>query len=94
MLTGAEAKAAARAAGQEVQDYYLRNDNVLTRTYRVAPDAVVWGSIRMRLPEPWPRRTTLDAWREFVKTHLGQGPPFHFMVENGVVTGIEEQYLP
>jgi hypothetical protein len=73
--------------------YTLRNDSTQLRTYRVDPDAVVWGSIQL-MPEPWPQRTTLAHWRAFVATHLGQRPPFHFMVENGVVTGIEEQYLP
>jgi hypothetical protein len=94
MLTGSEAAAAARAAGADDQlDYYLRNDNPLTRMYRVDPNAVVWGSIQL-MPEPWPQRTTLAHWQQFVATHLGQRPPFHFMVDNGVVTGIEEQYLP
>jgi hypothetical protein len=95
MLTGDEAAAAARAAGADEQlDYYLRNDNPLLRTYRVDPHAVVWGSIRMGLRQPWPQRTTLSRWRTFVASHLGQQLLFHFMIENGVITGIEEQYLP
>jgi hypothetical protein len=75
--------------------YTIRNDSAKLRNYRVAPDAVVWGSIQMGLPEPWPQRATLMRWRAFVVAHLGQQHQlWHFTVEDGVVTGIEEQYLP
>ena len=97
MLTGEEAAAASRAAGGDgdvPNDYFLRNDNPLTRTYRVAPEAVVWGSIRMRLPEPWPKQTTLARWREFVAGSGAANTLFHFEIHDGVITGIEEQYLP
>ncbi|MDT7572350.1 MAG: hypothetical protein QOE05_2524 [Actinomycetota bacterium] len=94
MLSGSAADAAARADGTQVDgDYYLNNDSSLARTYRVAANAVVWGSIQLA-PEPWPQRVTVQRWREFAAQHLGDRPPFHFMVENGVVTGIEQQYLP
>jgi hypothetical protein len=96
MLGGAEAVAAAKAAGRDpLIDYFLRNDNPAVRTYPVSPGAVVWGSIQT-LPqrEPWPQRTTLAVWSQFVAAHLGQVPMFHFQVDGGVVVGIEEQYQP
>jgi hypothetical protein len=96
MLGGAEAVAAARAAGQDPMiDYFVRNENPTVRTYPVSRGAVVWGSIQL-LPqrEPWPQRTTLAVWTQFVAAHLGQLPMFHFQLERGVVVGIEEQYTP
>jgi hypothetical protein len=95
MLGGAEAEAAAAAAGTEVSnDYFLRNDNPLVRTYRVSPTAVVWGNIAMLHQGSDARRTTLARWQEYVGTASAELTLFHFEISDGVVVGIEEQYRP
>jgi hypothetical protein len=95
MLGGAEAEAAAAAAGTEVSnDYFLRNDNPLVRTYRVSPTAVVWGNIAMLHQGSDARRTTLARWEEYVGTASAELTLFHFEISDGVVVGIEEQYRP
>ena len=94
MLGGQEAEDAAAARGTDVSnDYFLVNDNPRLRTYRIAPDAVVWGGIvfgrdlrgvRIRLDE--------------LRAYIDDGPDnltlFHLDVEGDQVVGIEEQYRP
>jgi hypothetical protein len=95
MLGGTEASAAAAAAGTQVSnDYFLRNDNPTLRTYRVSPDAVVWGNIAVLHKEPGAQRTTLARWEQYVRHPDTEMTLFHFEITNGVVTGIEEQYRP
>jgi hypothetical protein len=95
MLGGAEAQAAAAAAGTDVSnDYFLRNDNPALRTYRVSPTAVVWGNIAMLHKEPGAARTTLARWEQYVHSPDSELTLFHFQITAGVVTGIEEQYRP
>jgi hypothetical protein len=94
MLGGAEAEAAAAAAHADFSnDYFLVNDNPLLRHYRIAPDAVVWGSIGLT-GRPDPDRSDLAAWTVFVETPQGKQTLFHFDVEGDQVVGIEEQYRP
>ena len=95
MLSGAEAAAAAAAAGADVSnDYFLRNDNPAVRTYRVSPIAVVWGNSAMLHKEPGAQLTTLARWEQFVATPAAKDTLFHFEINDGAVTGIEEQYRP
>jgi hypothetical protein len=95
MLGGAEAVAAAAAAGTDVSnDYFLRNDNQALRTYKISPTAVVWGNIAMLHKEPGAQRTTLARWQDFVDTPAGKETLFHFEISDGLVVGIEEQYRP
>jgi hypothetical protein len=95
MLGGAEAKAAAAAAGTDVSnDYFLRNDSPALRTYQVSPNVIVWGNIAMLHQEPGAHRTTLTRWEQFVATPAAMDTLFHFETTHGVVTGIEEQYRP
>lgn len=96
MLSGAEGEAAAKAAGADYSnDYFLRNERPRLRTYTVRPDAQVWGSIAM-LPhdEPWPKAATVGVWTAFLASPAGRTTLFHFEVEGGTVTGVEEQYRP
>lgn len=94
MLSGAEAEAAARARGDDVSnDYYLVNDNPRLRRYRFAPDAVVWGSIRMTGTVERQQRTVEDLVA-FLRTPAAKTTLFHLDVENGVVIAAEEQYRP
>ena len=94
MLGGAEAQAAAAAAGDEINnDYYVVNDNPRVRTYRLSAEVVVWGDIGFGHPGN-PQRVTADEWRRFVATQQGRQTLFHFDLEDGAVVGIEEQYRP
>ena len=95
MLGGAEAEAAAAARGQDVSnDYFLVNDNPRLRTYRVSPEAVVWGSIMLhRTVEA--ARVPLHDLLAFVRAAPEDDLTlFHLDVEDGVVVGVEEQYRP
>ena len=94
MLGGAEAEAAAAAAHADFSnDYFLVNDNPRLRHYRIAPDAVVWGSIGLS-GRPEAARSDLGAWAAFVETRQGKETLFHFDVQDDVVIAIEEQYRP
>jgi hypothetical protein len=95
MLGGAEAAAAAAAAGTDVSnDYFLRNDNQTLRTYKISPAAVVWGNITMLQKEPGAQRTTLARWLDFVGSPAAKDTLFHFEISDGLIVGIEEQYRP
>lgn len=97
--TGAEAQEAAAEHGDEaVNDYYIVNDNPRLRRIPIATDASVRylpvGSGSTELVEG-----NLDAWLEAVTEtaqtdYGGRDVPWWFAVEDGVVTGIEQQYLP
>lgn len=95
MLGGAEAEAAAASRGTDVtNDYFLVNDNPRLRTYRISPDAVVWGSIKLhRTVEA--SRMRLDDLVAFVTSAPEDDLTlFHLDVQGGIVVGIEEQYRP
>ncbi|HET9672755.1 MAG TPA: hypothetical protein VFQ40_07895 [Actinomycetota bacterium] len=98
-LTGEEGAQAAAAHGDEfVNDYYIVNDNPRLRTIPVAADATVRylpaGGVTTEL-----QPGDLDAWLDAV---LGTNPtdyggtdvPWWFAVRDGVVTRIEQPYLP
>lgn len=80
------------------------NDSPTLRTYDIAPDAAVYGSIRLTgVPESSERN--IDDWMRFLSSGsralAGQDVAeqvgntfFHFQIESGRVVGIEEQYRP
>lgn len=88
LLTGAEAEAAAAEDGAEVEnDFYIRNRNDRLRTVRLRDDAAV-------------RVVDCEAGCELVvadRATLQNRPtptPVWLTVADGVVTAVEEQYLP
>lgn len=97
--TGADAEREAEAHGDEVvNDIYIVNDNPRLRTIPVAADATV-----RYLPTDGAGTElvtgNLDAWLEAVMEtaqtdYGGRDVPWWFTVDDGVVTGIEQQYLP
>jgi hypothetical protein len=97
--TGAEAQQEAAAHGDEaVNDYYIVNDNPRLRRIPIVADATVRyfpvGSGSVELVEG-----NLDAWLEAVMEtaqtdYGGKDVPWWFTVDDGVVTRIEQQYLP
>jgi hypothetical protein len=98
-LTGEEGERAAADHGDEfVNDYYIVNDNPRLRTLPVAADADVRylpaGAASTEL-----QPGSLDAWlggilRSNPTDYGGSDVPWWFTVRDGVVTRIEQQYLP
>jgi hypothetical protein len=98
-LTGEEGEEAAAEHGDEfVNDYYIVNDNPRLRTIPVAVDADVrYLPVGAATTELQPG--TLDAWLEAIletnpTDYGGKDVPWWFTVRDGVVTRIEQQYLP
>jgi hypothetical protein len=97
--TGADAVREAAERGEEpVNDYYIQNDNPRLRTMPVASDAGVRylpvGSASTELVDG-----DLDAWLDAVletnpTDYGGKDVPWWFTTRDGVVTRIEQQYLP
>ncbi len=93
MLTGDDARREARARGEDVTDYFLVDDSHRLRTYVVAPDARVFGSLGLsRTVEPTP--ATLAAWVAYVRTPAARSTLFHLTLRDGQVSHVEEQYRP
>jgi hypothetical protein len=99
LLTGKAADAASAAHGGESpvpNDYYIQNDNPRLREVVIADQAKVIGSQQLT-GSPGPNPSSLKALLTFV--HNG-GPlvaatPFHLTYNaNGLVTRVQEQYLP
>jgi hypothetical protein len=99
LLTGKAADAASAAHGGESpvpNDYYIQNDNPRLREVAVVDQATVMGSQQLT-GSPGPNPSSLKALLTFV--HNG-GPqaaatPFHLTYnDNGLVTRVQEQYLP
>lgn len=98
-LTGEEGEQAAAERGDEfLNDYYIVNDRPRLRTIPVAADAVVRylpiGSASTELA-----RGDVEAWLEAIvgtnpTDYGGKDVPWWFAVRDGVVTRIEQQYLP
>lgn len=105
-LTGEEASQAAAEHGDEVpppNDYYIVNDNERLRTLTLSPD------LRILLLD-WERccdETLLATLEDFAAAidapepitiddhvYYGSSSQYWLTVEDGVVTTIEEQYLP
>lgn len=99
LLTGKAADAASAAHGGESpvpNDYYIQNDNPRLREVVIADRATVIGSQHLT-GSPGPNPSSLKALLTFV--HNG-GPlvahtPFHLTYDdNGLVTQVQEQYVP
>ena len=99
LLNGDAADAASAAHGGESpvpNDYYIQNDNPRLRDLAIANQITVVGSQQLT-GSPGPKPISLKALLTFV--HNG-GPqvaatPFHLTYnDNGLVTRIEEQYVP
>jgi hypothetical protein len=99
LLTGEAADDASAAHGGESpvpNDLYIQNDNPRLREVAVADQAKVIGS-QLLTGSPGPNPSSLKALLTYV--HNG-GPqvaatPFHLTYnDNGLVTRIEEQYVP
>lgn len=101
-LSGAEAAAAARAAGDEVppNDYYITNSNPTLRTLPVKPGLKV--SLLSRPDGSMDVEgyvVSFAAWaRNWTSPTEGNSAirsgPYWLTVSDGTVTAIEEQYLP
>jgi hypothetical protein len=99
LLTGKAADAASAAHGGESpvpNDYYIQNDNPRLREVAIVDQATVIGSQQLT-GSPGPNPSSLKALFTFV--HNG-GPqaaatPFHLTYnDNGLVTRVQEQYVP
>ncbi len=94
-FTGIAAYEAALGDGAEVpppNDYYIRNQNPVSRVLAVAADAsVLW------LPQPGDPASAQDASYE-VWQDAREGRPFEpgvwLVTEDGLVVSVEEQYQP
>lgn len=101
MLTGAEANAAATAAGEESpppNDYFISNVNPKLRAFTVKPGIFVTLTASAGHGVDG-EDVSLGEWHDF---YAGITPgmegvqhvPYWITIANGVVTAIEEQYLP
>lgn len=102
LLTGAEAVAAARAAGDEIppNDYYITNANPGLRTLTVKP------GIKVSLLSRPDGSMDVDGYTVSFAAWAGnwtaptegnsaiRSGPYWLTISNGTVTAIEEQYLP
>ena len=88
-LTGGEAEAAAAAKGETVEnDYFIVNDNARLRTLIVGGDAVV----RVLADTGGPTLEPSNVADFAVDRHQASG--FWVTIADGLVTEIEEQYVP
>ena len=102
MLTGDEAAAAATAAGEESpppNDYFIVNENTLLRTFPVDTTINVRLTSRSDGVQPEGYDVGFGVWQDmFVGMIEGAGivkvVPYWITIEGGVITAIEEQYLP
>jgi hypothetical protein len=101
-LMGAEAEAAATAAGEESpppNDYWISNVNPKLRDFPVQAGAIVRLTSTAEGVNPSGYAVSLGQWQDFF---AGMGPgmerirdvPYWIEVTDGVVTLVEEQYLP
>ena len=99
LLTGTAADAASAAHGGESpvpNDYYIQNDNPRLRDLAIANQITVVGSQQLT-GSPGPKPISLKALLTFVDNGGPQvaATPFHLTYnDNGLVTRIEEQYVP
>ncbi len=88
-LTGAEAEAAAAERGDTVEnDYYIVNENPKLRTLIAQGDTAV----TVLVSQGGPDTTTTNVADFAVDRHEGSG--FWVTIEDGIVTEIEEQFVP
>ena len=99
LLTGKAADDASAAHGGESpvpNDYYIQNDNPRLREVVIADQAKVIGSQQLT-GSPGPNPSSLKALLTFVHERGPQAAatPFHLEYDdNGLVIGVQEQYVP
>ena len=97
-LTGEEGEASAAAHGDEfVGGYYIENDNPRLRTLPLAADVRIRYIIAERCCEL--ERGDLETWLETVlggdsPVYAGEHANWWLTVRDGLITRIEQQYLP
>ncbi len=102
MLTGDEAAAAATAAGEESpppNDYFIVNGDTLLRTFPVDTAINVRLTSKPDGVQPEGYDVGFGVWQDmFVGMIADAGivkvVPYWITIEGGVITAIEEQYLP
>lgn len=102
MLTGAEAAAAATAAGAESpppNDYFIVNENTLLRTFPVDTTINVRLTSRSDGVQPEGYEVGFGVWQDMYVGMMEGADfvrmvPYWINIEGGVITVIEEQYLP
>lgn len=102
MLTGDEAAAAATAAGEESpppNDYFIVNENTLLRTFPVDTTINVRLTSKPDGVQPEGYDVSFGVWQDmFIGMIADAGivrvVPYWITIEGGVITAIEEQYLP
>ncbi len=93
-FTGEDAVLAAKQDGAEEppNDYYVRNQNPATRTLQATADTeVVWYP---QLGDPASETTSTFAEWDAAKDERGAMPGIWVVIEGGVVTRIQEQWVP
>jgi hypothetical protein len=92
--TGDAAAAAAIADGEEVMDFYIRNQNPKVYIVPISPSAEVWYVDMISGPDPAP--LPLASWptADSYVPCPGDYCAVWLYVNGGVATGIVEQYLP
>jgi hypothetical protein len=93
-FTGDAAAAAATADGEEVMDFYIRNQNPRVYTVPIAATAEVWYVDMITGPDPAP--IPLASWptADSSVPCPGDHCAVWLYVNGGTATGIVEQYLP
>ena len=97
MLTGDDAVAAAAAAGDDPpeSDFYISNVNPRLRTFPVETGITVNAVTEAPGVRPEGYDIGLSEWIEVYRTvAAAREVPYWIEVESGMVTAIEEQYLP
>jgi len=103
MLTGDEAAAAATAVGAESpppNDYFIVNENTLLRTFPVDSTMKVRLTSKLEGVQPEGYDVGFGVWRDMFTGVIADATgivtvvPYWITVEGGVITAIEEQYLP
>lgn len=101
-LTGQEAADAAAAAGEESpppNDYFIVNDNTRLRTFPADSQMKVRMISTSEGTRPDPYDIAFGQWFDAYSGMSGYFPsirtvPYWITVKGGVITGIEEQFLP
>ncbi len=108
-LTGAEAEKAMREDGQcpktgeciVYDDYYIRNQNPLIRTFPVAPDAEILAHDFSKTTYGdgnWNESWTFSRFSQYFNSKDGNfywsAVPFHVEIGNNEIIKITEQYIP
>lgn len=78
-------------------DYYIRNNNTMLRTFPLAPDCVI--SIVHWEAENWDasipmKKVSFSAFAKLVKNNSKNHYLMHVDVQNGFMVSLEEQYRP